>query len=279
MRSELVTQEFKPFKSVAGSIVMIECTLASKQIRRGTGLIYELCQREGGTVFQAIVTNRHLAQDAKWTRIRFTSRKPNGEPDHENQVEITCTDFWQACIPHPDPKVDLCIYPLQRVLNKAEQEGTSIYVPSTELYRMPSAHELAYIDAVEEVYMVGYPTSLQDSATGTPIYRKGITATDINLRYADRPQFLIDTGLFQCSSGSPVFMVVNKVSRVDDQYILEKQIRLVGIIGFVLIQSDQEVIRTLACNDLPIRQSNQTINHLGAVIHYSKLLDFEKMLA
>lgn len=279
MKSEISTQEVKPFKNVAGSMVMLECTLASKQTRKGTGLIYDLCQREDGTTFRAIVTNRHLAQDAKWTRIRFTKRTADGEPDYENHVEVVCTDFWQACIPHPDPKVDLCMYPLQRILTKAEQEGLAIYVPPLDNYRTPTENELADIDAVEEVYMVGYPNSLQESDTGTPIFRKGITATDINLKYGDRPQFLIDTGIFQCSSGSPVFMVVHEVDRVENRYVLRKHMRLVGIIGFVLIQSDQEIVRTLACEDLAQPAINQTATHLGVVIHYSKLLDFEKMLA
>ncbi|MRS60371.1 S1 family peptidase [Larkinella terrae] len=279
MKNEMITQKIKPFKSIAHSIVMIECTLPSRETRKGTGFIYEFCNKEDGRAIQAIVTNKHLVRDAKWTHIRFTKKKEDGTPDHGNQVVTVCTDFWASCVPHPDPKTDLCIYPLNGLMKKAEREGIAIYIPPLGSYRTPTEKEMRDTDTVEEIYVVGYPNGLLDSENNEPIYRKGITATDINLNYCDRRQFLVDTGIFQGSSGSPVFMVVNEVSLEDNRYVLVKRMRLVGIVGFVLIHSNKGVVRTLAFEDMPVDPAaTQTQNYLGVAIHYSKLLEFEELL-
>jgi hypothetical protein len=62
------------------------------------------------------------------------------------------------------------------------------------------------MDAVEDVFFVGYPRGLYDTANDTPIIRRGITATPIGLNWRGAPTFLIDGSVFRGSSGSPVFV-------------------------------------------------------------------------
>jgi hypothetical protein len=69
---------------------------------------------------------------------------------------------------------------------------------------LPSPEQLAGMDTIEEVLMVGYPTGLWDEAYNLPLIRKGITATPPAIDFNNRQEFVVDMACLPGSSGSPV---------------------------------------------------------------------------
>ena len=62
------------------------------------------------------------------------------------------------------------------------------------------------MDALEEVLFVGYPNGLFDAVNHLPLFRRGITASSVNIDFDGKPNFIIDAGVYPGSSGSPVFI-------------------------------------------------------------------------
>lgn len=71
---------------------------------------------------------------------------------------------------------------------------------------IPTEEDLVDIDAIEDVFFIGYPIGLYDTYYYLPILRKGITASPIKHDWLNQPRFLIDANVFPGSSGSPVFL-------------------------------------------------------------------------
>lgn len=104
-----------------------------------------------------------------------------------------------------------------------------------------------FIDAVEEVTFIGYPNGIRDPHNLTPIVRRGITATPLELDYGMKPAFLVDGAVFGGSSGSPVFLISNGLYRISEDEFNSGGVRiLVGVMAAVHTRSDEHPVETVA---------------------------------
>ena len=89
------------------------------------------------------------------------------------------------------------------------------------------------LDAVEEVLFIGYPDGLYDSVNLTPVVRRGITATPVQLDFEGQPAFLVDAAVFPGSSGSPVFATSTawRVDESDNPVFTHSRAMLLGVIA------------------------------------------------
>jgi hypothetical protein len=116
-------------------------------------------------------------------------------------------DHWHV---HPDPNVDIAVSPIQPMINRRlEDDGPTIgemtFVAPIRSQHVAKPKNINKLDAMEDVFFIGYPVGLYDTVNLTPIVRRGITATPVKVDYEGKPVFLVDAAVFPGSSGSPVF--------------------------------------------------------------------------
>jgi hypothetical protein len=83
----------------------------------------------------------------------------------------------------------------------------ALYLHALTPTHVPTADALQELSAVEEITMVGCPIGLWDSYHGTPLFRRGVTATPPGVDFKNKPIGLVDVACFPGSSGSPICIV------------------------------------------------------------------------
>ncbi|HFG6905407.1 hypothetical protein R4641_15855 [Acinetobacter baumannii] len=117
---------------------------------------------------------------------------------------------------------------------------------------IPNDEAITKLDAIEDILFVGYPNGIWDKVNLLPIFRKGITATPLQIDYEGEPKFLVDASVFGGSSGSPVFVHSKKVDGISE-------FLLVGIIAAVYqVRSKSEIVQTPVPTD--VNHSIEVIN-------------------
>ena len=183
--------------------VRIRTILADGRQVSGTGFIYNANRFDIPT--PVIITNKHVVEGADSGFFSFIAAEGDG-PRLGDAVEVTYTDFQKGWIGHPREDIDVTCMLLAPTLIQADEAGRKVFFKSIGPNLCPTNEVLTDLDAVEEVTFVGYPNALYDTANLTPITRRGITATPIELNYRGLPTFLIDAAAVPGSSGSPVFV-------------------------------------------------------------------------
>jgi hypothetical protein len=146
---------------------------------------------------------------------------------------------------------------------------------------IPTPAELAEVPAWEDVVVVGYPNGVWDSVNNRPILRKGITATDPNVDYQGRAEFLVDLAWLPGSSGSPVFLWnIGSYATRAGELRMGSRVKLVGIF------SSGPARRTISEATLfgePTGQQEFALptasSDFGTVIKARKLMELEPILA
>lgn len=245
----------------------------------GTGYFFNFCEKDGQQV-PCIVTNKHVFKDAEMGSFCLTAKTLDGNPDLGNHHNFHFNDFENRWIQHPDPNIDLAIFPIGPLLNQAASENKLFYFTPLGMGVIASNELLGTLTNMEEIIMLGYPTGIWDSKHNLPIIRKGITATHPRLHYNGLPEFLIDAACFPGSSGSPVFLA-NIGSFVDASGALcaGSRIALLGTLyagpqfnaaGEIIVVEVPTSTKSIAISRIP--------TNLGCVIHGAKLRDFEPLL-
>lgn len=220
----------------------------------GTGFIFAYEEEdhlpEGyGTLF-FLVTNKHVVENAEGGWFYFLGSSGSGTPALGHSVQIQAPSYTDAWYGHPSPDVDVAVLPLNQMIHYREEPNgptvgevisaapiRSAHVPKTE-------HIEENLDAIEEIVFIGYPDGRYDTVNLTPIARKGITATPLQLDYAGRPTFLIDASVFRGSSGSPVFAAPNTIrsKALDEVSVVGSQLMLLGVLaGTALTTSEGKI--------------------------------------
>lgn len=243
----------------------------------GTGFFYNLGLDD--KLAPLIITNKHVVSNMKKGMFRFTKASTKGEPIYTDHFTITYeVDFEKMWIFHPDANVDLCVLPINPLLEAAKQMGNKLFFRTLDNSLIPTNENLKSLDAIESIIMIGYPNGLWDSVNNMPIVRRGTTATSVCLDYEGRKEFLIDAACFPGSSGSPVLLCdiggyrdkkgnLNwGASRIFLLGILYAgpQLTVTGEIRVVTIPNMQQ--KALAVSHIP--------NNLGYIIKSERILDF-----
>ena len=207
----------------------------------------------------------------------MTIRGEDGQPTNKH-IAFEVKDFARVWVHHPNPDVDLAVLPVGAMLKQAAAAGMLFSFSTVDAQLIPTGDELAELEAVEDIIMIGYPNGLWDSVNNSPIVRRGITATHPKLEYEGRSEFLIDAACFPGSSGSPVFLYnLGGWGHRDGSWQAGSRLKLLGVlcsgpqhtaIGQVVTVPTAE--RLIATSRIP--------NNLGVVIKASRLHDFDSIL-
>ncbi|MET1122767.1 serine protease [Priestia megaterium] len=262
------------------STVRIECTHLDGGISTGTGFFFRFLD-DGQTNFPAIVTNKHVVEQAITGKILMTLRDDDGNPINTEHLTIELENFEHMWIFHPDPEVDICIMPLGPILEQARSLQKNVFYVSLHRDLLPSAEELSQLRAIENITMVGYPSGLWDRINNFPIIRRGITATHPNINYNGKEEILIDAACFPGSSGSPVFIYDDNgyTTKDGNTHMGGSRVFLLGILyaGPQFTARGEIAVMNIPGSPRPIPVSQIPMN-LGCVIKSQKLLDFEEII-
>lgn len=269
--------DFSIYEQLCFCTSRIETEDANGNTYSGTGFFFNLSVNN--KTVPLLITNKHVVKGMKKGVFRFTIADENGLPNYRKHFTIEYSDNFESMwIMHPSSEVDVCVLPTNSLIEAATKSGKRLFFKSFDNSIIPNEKQKGTLDAVEEITMVGYPNGLWDSVNNMPIVRKGITATNYNLDYNGRKEFLIDAACFPGSSGSPV-LVCNIGGYRDKQgnlswgnsrvYLLGllyagPQLTITGDIQIVTVPTAQQ--RAMAISHIP--------NNLGYIIKAERILDF-----
>lgn len=261
--------------------VRIECQYSNGLMGTGTGFFFRFLEnKETGEHVPVVITNKHVVKDAVKGRLIFCLMKSNGMPDDENHFALYMDDFEQLWKMHPNKDVDLCAMPLAPLIKLAEKMNKRLFYITFDISALPDSKLLDDVSALEDVVMVGYPSGIWDSKNNKPIFRKGVTATDIKYDYNGKKEFVIDAACFPGSSGSPV-LIFNQGMYTDkygNTYAGSGRAKLLGVLYAGPQYVAQGEIRTVV---IPTVEKNIAIsqipNNLGYVIKAERILELEKL--
>jgi Trypsin-like peptidase domain len=262
------------------STVRIETNDAAGNQGSGTGFIVFLLQ-DGEMNVPVLVTNKHVVRDQSTGYVNFTMKGSDGLPKYGHQHRVQIPDFAQQWIPHPDPGVDLCIFPIAPLVQQLTTIGKEPFFIGVSEKALPSEQEVADLMAIEDVVMVGYPNGLWDSKNNFPIVRKGITATPPYVDYEGRSEFWIDAACFPGSSGSPVFICNQGMVILKSGTVMAGASR-VYLLGVLYAGPQITTEGRIAIKPAP--SSNQVMAvfdgmmNLGMCIKSARIRDFEALL-
>lgn len=182
-----------------------------------------------GTEFSAIITNRHLLEDAVALGVQLHSKDPAGGLLFGPGQEVVIDGSALIPVFHADPQVDLALVPFGPTIHKVQPQP---FFRALRFAELPSADDVESMRADQEILMVGYPVGLADETNNCPITRRGTTAVPPWLDYEGRKELLCDVPVFEGSSGSPVFVVHDGWQRLRNGTVISgvKKVFLIGVL-------------------------------------------------
>lgn len=262
------------------STVRIECVLSTGQSSVGTGFFYNFLEQEDGSHVPAIVTNKHVIEDAINGRFILTEADNEGLPLDNSHIPIELSHFEQRWIGHPEDNVDLCIMLIAPIFHELEEMDKRVFYRTIQKSIIHTTEELNELHAIEDITMIGYPNGLWDSINNKPVARKGITATHPKHNYEGREEVVIDAACYGGSSGSPVFILNEGSYSSADSVVIGSRIIFLGILYAgpqVAVNGEVEIVTIPTSQSRAITRSMVMMN-LGFVIKAHKLFDFEPIL-
>lgn len=274
-----MSQQLSASEQLTYSTTRIECVLNDGTVSTGTGFFFHFLKNEHVHV-PVIVTNKHVVSGAATGRFLLHLAKREGEPWLDKNADVNLSNFEARWIPHPDPKVDLCIMPVGAIFEDARTQEKGFFTISIEKSHIPTTTELNELTALEDIIMIGYPNGIWDSHNNMPIIRKGITATHPALNYEGRSEFMIDAACFPGSSGSPVFLFnYGSYASKSGDIVIGSRVKFLGVLYAgpqYTVEGEVQVV------NVPTQQKIVTFsgipNNLGIVIRSELLLAFEDIL-
>ena len=259
--------------------ILIKCVGQSGENSSGTGFMFSFF-KQGDTTFPALITNRHVIEGAAKGILKFTLAKSDGTPDIGKSIEFTLDNFSALWIRHPNPLVDLAIFPLGDALTSLRTQGFNLYTVFTDQSFVPTDDVLKALTPLEDVLIVGYPDGVSDTVNNIPIFRRGITATPANIAFNGSREFLVDAAIFPGSSGSPTF-IFNQGSYPtrDGGLQIGSRLILIGVVYAVAsYTSNGDIVIVPAPTQAKAFSVTQIPINLGKCINAQRILDFEPLL-
>jgi S1-C subfamily serine protease len=257
--------------------VLLRTKDAQNREYSGTGFFYNFF-KNGDQSVTCIVTNRHVLAGMTKIAMKWTRRTASNEPDYGNIVDVV-VDLQQQprIILHPDPDVDLAIIIVSDLLTKYQNDSMPIYAVGLEESLIASSEDLKKFQPLEDILVVGYPDGVSDTANNIPIFRRGVTATPVYMKFNGKKQFMIDAAIYHGSSGSPVFLYnVGAWINEDNVAQLGTRVALLGVVWGVIESATEGEIRVIPAPTQFTSKIFSNIPHnLGACIPSYCILDFE----
>lgn len=194
-----------PLDQLMKCAVRIETKLSKGGIATGSGFAYRFAEQENGSHIPAIVTNKHVIEDAVSVSIPISTADHTGNLTRKYEL-VTYEIHKNNVIHHPDSDVDLCAIltaPIHNHFHNKGKQPTFVHLNKSIVADMETFSNLL---PLEEVMMVGFPNGIWDQANNGAIARRGVIATMPSDDYQGKKQFVVDMACFPGSSGSPVFL-------------------------------------------------------------------------
>ena len=258
--------------------VRLECAKENGSKSSGTAFLFRF-DVSPGRIVEALVTNKHVVKDATLGKFCLTHCDAAGKPQIGKHTWFGVPDFAQSWILHPDAEVDLCVMPFHAIREAASKGGQKVFLLGIGEDALPTKDDLTKLGAICDVFMIGYPNALWDSANNRPIVRRGISATDPRLSYQSKREFLIDAACFPGSSGSPVFGFYEDTVTSVNKILQGEHIHLLGVLHAGPQHTAKAIIDGLQTEgEAPWTAKVKIPNNLGMVISSSCLADFKPLL-
>ncbi|MFF7866593.1 trypsin-like peptidase domain-containing protein [Streptomyces qaidamensis] len=215
-----------PGRQLLFSTVRITNVLTSGVATSGTGFLL-FVDLEDGRHAPLLLTNKHVVANSARLITHFIQRGETADEPNLGvgfDVELDPGNWFG----HPEPSVDVAVVPMAPVFASV---GPKLFTRALPLSLLATEVEGLYLDAIEEITFVGYPDGRYDTKHLTPIVRRGVTATPLDLDLNGQPTFLVDGSVFGGSSGSPVFLFNEGAYRGPHGLHIGTRMVLVGIIA------------------------------------------------
>lgn len=270
-------KQLSPAQQLEHVAVLLRMKDAQNREYSGTGFFYGFF-KNGNQSVTCIVTNRHVVAGMTKLEMKWTRGTVLAGPDYGNIVDVRLDlQETQRVLLHPDPNVDLAIIMVSDLLNKYQAESTPIYAVSADENLITSSDDLKKFQPLEDILVVGFPDGISDTANNIPIFRRGVTATPVYMKFNGKKQFMIDAAIYHGSSGSPVFLY-NVGAWIGENNLtqLGTRVALLGVVWGVIESATEGYIRVVPA---PTQFTNKIFSNvphnLGACVPSYCILDFE----
>lgn len=180
----------------------------------GTGFIFLLSY--GSNSKKVIITNKHVVENINKTTLIFTEAQDEG-PIYGKNIEVTFDTSQIKWRFHPDNNVDLAALDLSTLPSNPEMHNKKWYIRWLDESLIPSNEQWETFSYNEKILMYGYPNGLIDQYNNLPVLRSGVTASQPKLNFNNKEEFLTDIHNFGGSSGSPIFIVKDKLQQLESK--------------------------------------------------------------
>lgn len=250
-----------------------------------TSFLYAYNLKKGCTTFNiAMITNRHVVENAKYIRYKFNINNEYNEIIPGKTIQITFDEKQiKNFVFHPSG-MDLAALDITDIfIDYKDNKSINLNLTPITPIQIPDENEWKSLNSIEEVIMIGYPKGIWDHINNLPVFRKGITATHPSYDFKGNPEFLIDAACLPGSSGSPVFLNNTGYywNKDTGNYDLISKFYFLGIQYQIPIHS---VMATSSSYDTPITLQNGEVviakvpTNLGYIIKSTELSFVEKCL-
>lgn len=217
------------YKDLMFSVLRLVTSNEDGDGNRGTGVIVDL-EVIPGKITPVLVTNKHVVKDATEISLELPASKGPTGVILGNSAQIEMKLEGDKFFSPRDKDVDIAILPFGAVLQGFHNLHPKPFVRFLPVSEFPSSEEYASLDALEEVFFMGFPDGRWDSVNKTPIIRRGVTATPVTLPFDGKPEFLIDASVFPGSSGSPLFVARTTTFLSNSELVTQKLAIFAGIV-------------------------------------------------
>lgn len=263
---------------ISHSTIRIDVERSNGQFSKGTGFFYQFCRKDDWFI-PAIVTNKHVLNDAKNVILRFTKSSDDNKPIIGSNLFVSCQNISSFVMNHPDDDVDLCIITIESFREHFMKQGSVPFMSTLDSSMILSEEEIDGLSSIENIVMIGYPSGICDEVNNMPIARRGITATSLKINYRDKPEFLVDISAIPGSSGSPILLWNTGTFIYKNDYQVGTMIKLLGVLHSTYLHkySGEIQIVDAPTQMRPISETSIPIN-LGIAVRADQLKIFDKTL-
>lgn len=250
-----------------------------KEIGSGTGFFFKF-DLGNGIESTVLVTNKHVVEGTKVARLVFTESNKSDKPLYGRKFDYIITDFDKKFIFHPSASIDLCIMPMETIIEEEkEKNNNSFFIKTLDESLILSNSEVRALAAIEDIIMIGYPNGLWDEKNNLPIIRKGITAVHPKINFQGKPNLVLDIASYPGSSGSPIFLYNNGMYVEGNGMKFGSRLFFMGILhsGPVMESTGEIIEKPISINTNNLSVHKMMIN-LGYAVKSRKLLDFKDLL-
>lgn len=215
------------------------------------------------TPYPVLISNRHVLENASEISffVNIASKDLSWEENCKHNQKKHLTYSSPQIILHPNPDIDLALFPMKDTFDQFTQQGLSFVHWCLDENIIPSPQEWTHLSPLEDVIMIGCPDAIFDFRNNLALIRKGIIASHPAYDFNNKPVFISDIACFPGSSGSPVLIHDTKPYLSDGAlYMGTSRYSLLGIQSRIF------------------QHAENYFNNLAVVVKSTELLTFRTLL-